>query len=237
MSVAVAADGLCWSVTDTGIGIQEENLARVFDAFVQEDSAHGRRYGGTGLGLAISRQLVELMDGRIEATSTAARGSCFSFTLPLAAVEQLHEAELASPASPRAATMGRAGGHRVLVAEDNRVNREVVRRMLERLDCEVTMAENGEQAVERFRVECFDLVLMDCEMPGIDGYEATRRLRVHESLEAAAATPIVALTANVLPEDRERCLAAGMDAVITKPVTLEVLAGCLERHLPREAPG
>jgi PAS domain S-box-containing protein len=213
-------------VEDTGIGIAPEQLARLFTKFTQADSSTTRKYGGTGLGLAICKQLVELMGGRIGATSRPGSGSRFWFTLPIAQQAEITGSNTAGtdtalPSDARQqqpAIAEGAGGCpvRVLVVEDHAVNRMLATRLLKKLGCEVGIAENGRIACERTAVESYDLVLMDCQMPEMDGFEATRTIRNRE-LDTGRHLPIVALTANAMSEDRERCLDAGMDDYISKP--------------------
>jgi PAS domain S-box-containing protein len=212
------------AVTDTGVGIEPEAQRLIFDSFAQADPSIVRRYGGTGLGLAIARQLVEIMDGSIEVESRPGRGSTFVVELPAAEVS-------AASRSDEEAVPATTGTWRVLVAEDNVVNQRVATGMLERLGCAVTAVADGREALDALRHDRFDLVLMDCQMPGLDGYEATRQLRLREV--AGAHQPVVAMTAHVLPEDVERCRVAGMDDHLPKPVTLERLRRVLERWARR----
>ena len=214
-------------VTDTGIGISESALETIFDPFVQVDGSAARRFEGTGLGLSIVRTLVELFDGDIEVASEVAVGSTFTVTLPLHqmlpdnAAEEPGTATAASPASTPLPAL------RILVAEDNPFGQKIIDRMLSALGHRVTLVGDGEQALDLLVSESFDLVLMDCQMPGIDGYEATRRLR---ALSAPACdTPVVALTANAAQRSREQCLAAGMNDHLSKPVARVALADALRR--------
>ncbi len=219
-------------VEDTGIGITAEQLARLFNKFTQADSSTTRKYGGTGLGLAISKQLVELMGGQIGAHSQPGVGSTFWFTLPFAqrsgatsTTRALKlDAQLESIEQPAAGT----SQPRVLVVEDHAVNRMLATRLLAKLGCEVEIAENGRIACERTAQQSYDLIFMDCQMPEMDGYEATRAIREREQ-DSARRTPIVALTANAMSQDRERCIEAGMDDYITKPYA----ASDFERTLQR----
>jgi signal transduction histidine kinase/ActR/RegA family two-component response regulator len=225
-----------FTVADTGIGVSPEARARLFQAFAQADGSTTRRYGGTGLGLAISRQLVELMGGEIGLTSEPGRGSTFWFTVPLQpASEQTAPAPRPTPAvTDRLGSVParREGpGARVLVAEDNPINQRVAVRMLERLGLAADVAKDGRAALDSLARRSYALVLMDCQMPELDGFEATARIRAGETTEQR--TPIVAMTASAMRGDRERCLAAGMDDYISKPVRIEELRAVLTRWLPR----
>jgi signal transduction histidine kinase/ligand-binding sensor domain-containing protein/ActR/RegA family two-component response regulator len=225
VSGAEAADGrwdLTFSVRDTGIGMTAAELGRIFRKFSQAGPL-AEKYGGAGLGLAISRGLAESMDGRLDAESAPHQGSCFRLRLTLPrAVPAPSQPE--HPPDP--ADTGGAGDCRVLIAEDNAVNVKVAAGMLARLGCQVSVAANGREALEALDREMFDVVLMDCQMPEMDGFEATRRIRQRFP---SGGPVVIALTANALAEDRERCLAAGMDDYIAKPFGLEDLAACLKR--------
>jgi signal transduction histidine kinase/HPt (histidine-containing phosphotransfer) domain-containing protein len=229
----VADDPRTWwrfTVADTGIGIAPDVLARVFDRFSQADASTTRQYGGSGLGLAISRYLVELMGGRIHVHSQLGEGSRFWFDLPFDA------ALAAEPPKPIVASAGALTGARVLVAEDNAVNQLVIKGLLNHLGARVTMVDNGALAVEHVVRDQFDLVLMDCNMPVLDGYAATRQIREWERRDPnRSAVPVIALTANALVGDREACLAAGMIDHITKPVTVPQLLSVLSRYFPAPA--
>jgi signal transduction histidine kinase/ActR/RegA family two-component response regulator len=222
-------DTLYFSVADTGVGIAPEAAARIFDAFAQADVSHTRRYGGTGLGLSISKQLVELMGGAIGVTSEPGRGSLFWFALPMPAAPAADAGRDALP--PASETLAVQQG-RVLLVEDNVVNREVAQAMLRAFGLDVTIATNGVEAVETHARESFDLVLMDCEMPEMDGFEATRAMRQRE-LAGGRETPIIALTAHAVAGDRERCLAAGMNDYLSKPFRRDELHAMLARWLAR----
>jgi CheY-like chemotaxis protein len=230
--VPAGAGRLRFEVRDTGIGIDAAQRTLIFDAFAQADVSHSRRYGGTGLGLAISKQLIELMGGRLGLDSTPGRGSAFWFEAPFAAA-QAAVAEKAAAAPP---ALQRLHGH-VLLAEDNAVNEAVASAMLESFGLRVSLAKNGFEALEALAAQPFDLVLMDCQMPEMDGFEATRRLRQRErekGVAAEARQPIVAVTANAIEGDRERCLAAGMDDYLSKPFNKADLHALLSRWLRPE---
>jgi two-component system, sensor histidine kinase len=217
---------LRFSVADTGIGIDPAMQQKLFRVFTQADSSLTRRFGGTGLGLAISQRLVERMQGTITVQSEIGQGAMFTFdvTLPLGTSE---------PAAPAAVVKNPAPlSGRVLIVEDDRVNQHVIRLMLETLGLQSTVVDNGEDAVALASRRLWDLVLMDCQMPGMDGYEATQRIRARLNGQRL---PIIALTANAMAEDRTACLAAGMDDFLPKPVRRESLRACLEQWLPRGA--
>ncbi len=230
---AVEGDPRGWwrfTVADTGIGIAPDVIGRVFDRFSQADASTTRQYGGSGLGLAISRYLVELMGGRIQVHSVVGQGTRFWFDLPF------DGASAPETPKPKVGPAGVLTGARILVAEDNAVNQLVVKGLLAHLGAEVTVVDNGAQAVDQVMRGKFDLVLMDCNMPVLDGYAATRQIRDWERRDSGRpATPIIALTANALVGDREACLAAGMIDHITKPVTVAQLLSVLSRYYPTSA--
>jgi signal transduction histidine kinase/ActR/RegA family two-component response regulator len=213
------------AVTDTGVGLSPTQQAGLFQSFSQADASTTRKFGGTGLGLAISRQLAELMGGGIGVTSEAGRGSTFWFT---ARLERTSDAELAAASSGGGAQddLEPSRPLSILLAEDTPVNQLVASRMLKKLGHRVELAGNGAEAVAAVARGHFDVVLMDCLMPDVDGYEATTRIR---AAERVGRLPIVALTASATIEDRERCLAAGMDDFVSKPVRLAELARALAR--------
>jgi signal transduction histidine kinase/ActR/RegA family two-component response regulator len=224
-------DGRPWirvSVQDTGIGMTPEQMGRIFQRFSQADSSTTRRFGGSGLGLAICKHLVALMGGSIHADSAPGRGSTFWFEVPLDPARAPAPDAAAAPPVPQDEAP-RPRPARVLVVEDNTVNCLVVQAMLEHLEMTVLLAHDGAQAVAALAAHEVDLVLMDCQMPVMDGYEATRRIR--SSGHPRARVPIVALTAHALAEDRQRCDAAGMNDYLAKPVTGDALAAMLQRHL------
>ena len=218
---------LRFRIRDTGIGMDEATRARIFEKFTQADSSTTRRYGGTGLGLAISQLLVRRMGGDIDLASRPGEGSEFSFVLTFPVAAALPEPGLAP------ATTARQFRGRILVVEDNPVNQRVIELMLRRTGLDVTVVDNGHDAVTRVAQEPWALVLMDMRMPGIDGAEATRRIRRQL---AGLQLPIVALTANAMPEDRVICQEAGMNDFLAKPVRQAELQACLERWLPNMSP-
>ncbi len=222
------------AVEDTGIGIAPDDRARIFEPFTQLDSSSPRRQGGSGLGLAISRQLIELMQGTIGVDSVPGQGSTFWFTVrlerqPAAIHSAPRTAGDRQPLAQARPTPTQEPAH-VLVAEDSPVSRKVAVAILERLGYRVDAVTNGVEVVQALEDLPYDLVLMDCEMPEMDGLEATRRIRQRDP---AKRTPIIALTAHAFPEDRERCLEAGMDDYLSKPVRPQDLATAVERWIAR----
>jgi signal transduction histidine kinase/CheY-like chemotaxis protein len=229
--VSAAADSpgavrVTFRVTDTGIGIKPEQLRIIFEPFRQADGSVNRKYGGTGLGLAISSGLIALMHGRLSVESALGRGSVFSFDLayPLASPAETQGA----PAETQA-TAGLRGLH-VLVAEDNRVNQMVAVRILERQGHRAAVAINGVEVLERLRTAEYDLILMDMQMPEMDGLQATREIRQAEE-GSDRHVPIIAVTANALAGDRERCIESGMDGYVSKPINPQALAMEIETVL------
>ena len=218
------------SVEDTGIGIPLAVQPQLFQKFTQGDSSTTRRYGGTGLGLAICKRLVELMGGRVGLDSAPGVGSTFWFTLRVHRGSEALAAPSSRPDRPAERARGRA---RVLVAEDHPVNQTLARRFLERLGCEVDIVPNGADAVRTFEALRQDLILMDCHMDGMDGFDATRTIRRLEQHggTSRARVPIIAFTASALATERDRCLESGMDDVLTKPLRLGELDAMLERWL------
>jgi signal transduction histidine kinase/CheY-like chemotaxis protein len=220
---------LCLTITDTGIGFDAETGRRLFARFAQADGSITRRFGGTGLGLSISLALTRLMNGEIEAASVPGEGSRFTvrLVLPVAAAnDQAAKSQgFIEPVLDGGRTL------KIMLAEDHEINRRVVGLMLEGLDVELTMAVDGQEALARFRPGGYDLVLMDMQMPNMGGLEAIAHIRKAERSAGAAATPIVMLTANVLPEHQAAGLAAGADAFLTKPINaadlIETIAGLL----------
>jgi signal transduction histidine kinase/ActR/RegA family two-component response regulator len=217
------------AVEDTGIGMPKEQHARVFEAFTQADTSTTRRYGGTGLGLAICRRLTELMGGSIHLESEVGRGSTFYVRLPVAACDA-PALQVADAEQPPTAALD-AFVARLLLVEDHTENRALAALLLEHLGCHVDTAENGAQALALLRGQPYDLVFMDCHMPVLNGYDATREIRKREP--AGQHLPIVALSASVLPEERQRCFDVGMDDYVAKPFNLQDLQSVLVRWLRR----
>ncbi len=225
--------GVRATVSDTGIGIERSKLPKLFGKFAQADASTTRRYGGTGLGLAISHRLVQLMGGTIDVTSRVGEGSTFTVVLPLRRSAAEIVRPQAEPEQTRA--MARETPLRVLAAEDNPTNQLVLRALLEPLGAEITMVADGREAVEAFEQSAFDVVLMDVQMPRMNGLDATRAIRALEARRGGAATPILALTANVMSHQIEGYLEAGMDGYIAKPLDLATFYGALDEVLSAEA--
>ncbi len=231
-------------VSDTGIGVSGEVAARLFHPFSQADASSRKRFGGTGLGLSISKKLIELMGGAIGMRPAEGRGSVFWFEL------RLEKAASALPA-PSFGDISRLGEDhsrmhfsavsgerkRILVVEDNEMNRQVMLRMLEKLQYDVESVSSGAEAIAAVESRTWDLILMDCQMPGMDGYEAARRIRRLQSVKNSPKRPILAVTASVAPGERERCLAAGMDDYLAKPIDLFQLKRSLARWLEGQRQG
>lgn len=216
------------AVRDTGIGIQPGQLDAVFEPFHQADGSMTRRFGGTGLGLAICAQLVRMMNGRIWVSSVPDVGSVFEFTIRIQrAPEKTRAAALSAPSAGNSSEHARPV--RILVCEDNPVNRTLAERILAKSGYVTGSASNGEEAIDLFHQEEWDLVLMDVQMPGLDGVTATSRLR--QECDRGKTTPIVALTAHATKADRDRCLSAGMDGYVAKPFSPEDLLTAVELHL------
>ena len=213
---------LHFQVQDSGIGIPKSQQADIFEAFKQADGSTTRKYGGTGLGLSISTRLVAGMGGRLFVESEAGKGSNFQFIIQTGVAEEAAKVEKPKPAATRLRSLN------LLMAEDNRVNQRVAKALLERDGHTVTIAENGELAVEASRTTQFDVILMDVQMPVMSGFEATTAIRAREQTTGLH-VPIVAMTAHAMQGDRERCLAAGMDGYLTKPLLPEAMREGLEQ--------
>lgn len=224
LSVAREKEAIYFRVIDTGIGMSEEQVARLFMPFEQADSSTTRQYGGTGLGLAISRDLARLMGGDIEVESHPGEGSSFTLHLPLPEADAPE-----NPVAPVASGGPRLTGISILAAEDVEVNRLILEDMLGHEGARLVFAENGRQVIERLEAEepgTFDVVLMDIQMPVMDGFEAAQQLR-----SLAPALPVIGLTAHALAEERDKCLAAGMVEHVTKPIDVELLVAAICRHV------
>jgi CheY-like chemotaxis protein len=220
---------LQWSVHDTGIGLTLEQQANLFKAYAQAEASTARRFGGTGLGLMICRQLVELMGGTITVNSVSGQGSTFAYTTNL--LPAIHREVTASSSGTDQRNAGdQVGPLRVLVADDNEINQVVACKFLQKLGCQVEVARTGREAVEAITRTTYDVVLMDCEMPDMDGYEATREIRLRED-GTPSHLPIMALTGHASDEDAQKCHQAGMDKVMTKPLTLPILRASLRELL------
>jgi CheY-like chemotaxis protein len=239
-------------VMDTGIGIAEEKVGLVFEPFSQADSSTTREFGGSGLGLSISKRIIDSMDGEVGVNSKQGVGSNFWLKLTLkkgrklrqvAATDKAHSGERGNPLvadvpckseSEQAGNQNKLTGitaTRVLLVEDNEVNQKVAMGMIGKMGCDLVLASNGREAVEFFSNGDFDLVLMDCQMPVMDGYEATRAIRKIEVARALERTPIVALTANAVTGDKEKVLEVGMDGYLSKPYQYEQLQKVIDTYV------
>ncbi len=228
------APALKITITDTGEGIPEADIERIFQEFHQVDSLH--QINGTGLGLAISNRLIQKMGGELRVSSEVGRGSSFWFEIPHIQMVEHREGRDDEPLSSEQVKLDLE----VLVAEDNPVNRSVIKGLLTHLGCRVTLSNNGLEALEMVRFRSFDVILMDCDMPVMDGFEATEEIRLWEQHEQRTPTPIVALTAHVLESARQLCWEAGMDSYLAKPVTLPQLVETLQPWVKtdnKELPG
>jgi len=225
--LAGADRGLVCTVSDTGVGVPESRRAQIFEKFVQVDGSSTRRTGGSGLGLAICRELVTLMDGRIDFESPAAGGACFTFRIPCLALAP--SAPVAPVAAPHAETIGQAGADlKILVVDDNATNRTVLQAMLGHLGVVCGLARDGHEAVALWEASPWDAILMDIHMPGMDGLEAGRIIRAREAVQGRTRTPILAVTASVLNHETDRYLAAGMDGFVAKPIAAQRLVEALD---------
>ena len=234
VGVRPAADDpqrLLIDVTDNGIGIAAEHLGQLFQPFSQAESSTTRRFGGSGLGLAICRRLVELLGGEIAVASTPGHGTRFTVSLPLTLASAPQPA--AEPAAPAAPVAGVPASRRLLVVEDDAVNRKVIRQQLALLGYDFTLASQGSEALSLWRQGGFDLILSDLHMPEMDGYQLARRIRAEEAGQRRI--PILALTANAMRGEAARAVEAGMDEYLTKPIRLATLQTALARWLPQQA--
>ncbi|AOW11923.1 hypothetical protein LPB72_02335 [Hydrogenophaga crassostreae] len=222
-------------VQDSGVGIAKDHQATIFDAFTQADASTARRFGGSGLGLAICAKLTKLMGGQIELVSELGQGSTFTVTLPLIEPSIANDDPKSAPAELHevARASERFAGLTVLVAEDHPVNELLINQLLRRLGCKVRNARDGAEAVVQWSKGGVDLVLMDVQMPGTNGLQATQQIREQEVLQGKRHTPIVAVTANAMKGDREACLAAGVDGYTPKPVSPQALIRAMDDVLRR----
>ncbi len=234
VTISVAAldqqDMMGFSISDTGVGIPRESIAEILEPFTQADASTTRRFGGTGLGTTISRRLVQLMGGEMRVESEPGRGSVFHFSIRVKeTTESVEEAPGVGSSSP-----DDVKEYRVLIVDDIEVNILLTRIRLEKEGCVVAEARNGREAIEAFQAEDFDVILMDVQMPEMDGLEATRRIRELET--TSDPTPIIAMTASVLKEDLEKCERAGMDAIIGKPIDFKALFAAMGKVAKKGAP-
>ena len=236
LSVKSVADGFVrFEVVDTGPGIAADARERIFGRFNQADETVSRHHGGTGLGLSICKQIAELMKGRIGVESEVGKGSTFWFEVPLAKASNV--TDVITGATPRTANPNAnlGTGYRLLLAEDNEVNQKILVGQLTRMGFHVQVAANGREAVQAFSAQSFDLLLMDCEMPELDGFAATREIRIIEVAQGRSPLPILALTGHSGQEMIEKCIGAGMSLVLTKPIRIEKLANHLRESLPQRS--
>ena len=224
---------LRFDVIDTGPGISASMQTDIFNAFTQADSSSSRQYGGTGLGLAITHKLVSLMNGKIKVSSYDGNGSCFSFYVQMATSEEVDFSELKSDIKINNKYLA-ITSKRILIAEDNLINQEVAIGMLEDLNCNVTVVNNGLEAIDAFNKHNYDLILMDCHMPVLDGFDAADSIRRLEQQQEQTKTPIIALTADIQKGIEKKCQAVGMNGYMSKPFTKESLLTALKQWLPLE---
>jgi signal transduction histidine kinase/ActR/RegA family two-component response regulator len=222
-------DQIAFEVSDTGIGISDADIGKLFEPFTQLNDGDNRTYGGTGLGLSICKKLVEILGGSIVVQSTTGVGSLFSFSIPIATIT---DGPLASPHAPRMhprSSGGKVRPGRVLVVDDNLISQRVAVRFLEKAGYSVDVAQNGLEALDAITCRSYAIVFMDCQMPLMNGFEATAEIRRRERGQHV---PIVALTARAMKEDNQRCFDAGMDDFLPKPIDFRALTEKLERWIP-----
>jgi CheY-like chemotaxis protein len=223
---------LQFTVSDSGIGIPEDKLELIFAPFVQAESFTTRKYGGTGLGLSIVKRLVDLLGGRIWVESKPGQGTSFHFTFDIELAEKPAPAAIAH-LSHKLPVAGKQ--QHILLVEDTLVNQQVAKKLLNKWNFAVTIAENGQRAVDLYQAQEFDLVLMDIQMPIMNGLEATRHIRDHEQRLGLPRTPIIAITANAMQADNDACLASGMDDFIAKPFRADDMLAAIQRHFETPA--
>jgi signal transduction histidine kinase/CheY-like chemotaxis protein len=218
-----------FEIKDTGIGMSKDTVNKLFQAFTQADASTTRKYGGTGLGLAISKKIIDLLDGKIEVESEPGKGTCFKILLRYEKVESNIDRIQSVEKSSKENNSGIISDARILLVEDIAANRKLAALLLQKMGCTVDFAENGQQAVEMCSKMAYDLLLMDCQMPEMDGYEASKALRSEGGINSN--TPIIAMTANAQENDREKSLEAGMNDYISKPISRKKLEECINRHI------
>ena len=226
-------------ITDTGIGISAEARQNIFQYFTQADASTTRKFGGTGLGLALSQRFVHAMGGTLKVDSEVGKGSVFSFTLLLEPakdkqkVRKQNLADISGKLRVQTEKTQEQTKKKILVAEDNIVNQVVIEQMLIQLNCDVTLKNNGQLLVDTIKEKAqhnYDLIFMDCQMPVLDGYAASRQLQDYWKTNASSRIPVIALTANVLPEDKKKCLDSGMDDYLAKPIKKNALIDVLQKY-------
>jgi signal transduction histidine kinase/ActR/RegA family two-component response regulator len=223
---------LHFAVRDTGIGISPEALQHIFNPFSQADSSTTRKFGGTGLGLTITRQLIELLGGKLWVESQVGKGSCFHFNLPVdAAVINEPESITSQAVTDEMPVQAGLQSGSILLVEDNLVNQMIAKALLEGRGYGITVAENGQEAIQMWSEQTFDAILMDMQMPVMDGLEATRNIREIEKNESRVRIPIIAMTANAMEGDKDICLSAGMDDYVTKPISQKHLFNVLQQFV------
>ena len=234
-----------FAVKDTGIGISEKNISVLFNPFTQADGSTTRQYGGTGLGLAISQKIIDSMGGGIGVDSVEGRGACFWFTIELTKARRQQQFSAVSDSESHFPAefiygdeLSSLRNRRILLVDDDPINRSVELSMLERMGVVADSANNGREAIEKVTTgQGYDLILMDCQMPFVDGYQATREIRKHEQENGLKSVPIIAVTANALSDDEEKCLSSGMNDYISKPMKFGDFAGKLLQWFPSEDVG
>jgi CheY-like chemotaxis protein len=236
-AVSYDSGAMTFRIDDTGVGIEPETLERLFDSFFQADASNTRRYSGAGLGLTICQELVTLMQGRIVAESAVGEGSTFTVSVPLERIADVRV--LPAPALVAARQVGTAGPGkiRVLAAEDNDVNQLVLKTLLNQAGISPTLVASGAMAVAAWERETWDVILMDIQMPEMDGVQATREIRRREAITGRVRTPILAVTANAMVHQVAEYNAAGMDGLVSKPIELERLFGAIESALTDQESG
>jgi two-component system CheB/CheR fusion protein len=221
------------SVKDPGIGIARGKLKTIFQKFEQADLSTTRKYGGTGLGLPICKELVELMNGKIGVKSVKNESSIFWFKINLAIPENQNSVVANKSIKPRRKKNSSLKNVNILLVEDNCISQKLMTYILEKYGCSITPASDGIEAIEQTRKQKFDIILMDCQMPKMDGYQATQEIRKLERKNKANPNIIIAITANALNGDKKRCLDAGMDDYLSKPITPKSLEAILEKWLKK----